>query len=487
MPVERHTVQGWQKILMAGFFLLAPWLSANAPAGPESGQLIVFTQPDISAVDQSFRKTHLPQIREIAREMGISVHEVDARRGSPEQVGITPLIVYQNHRGRSIYQGRTTTPDRIRNFIRTSRFVPQGKDLNRRENIPILNQGRARIWAPLKVAGVTGTRPQNYEDQAFVDEALENITRGFRRFRIHPISELQRTDRGFYMDFYPWRSEGGTLYLSIVLFSQFDCKKPVFQKKITGSWDQRGQLFREASVISENAAIEIAADPDSGDSFDPVDDSVPRKTWETIGFPLPPAPAKTAATADASVTIPRDWALVKSGPHDPPMIQFRFPAPLDNYSGEVTAATGTFSLAENLLVDGATGSIVIDTTTAITMGEPTLDEAIRGSMLLYAKKFPTASFVIDTVSSDQRPIAYGRLTPALVAGTFSLKGKSVSLTTKAELEPIIAEDGKPRLLIRGGFKIDLRYFNIEGADGPAPAKHTVLLDLNFILAEKGLS
>jgi CHASE2 domain-containing sensor protein len=41
-------------------------------------------------------------------------------------------------------------------------------------------------------------------------------------------------------------------------------------------------------------------------------------------------------------------------------------------------------------------------------------------MLLYAKKFPTASFVIDTVSSDKRPIAYGRLTPALVTGTFTL-------------------------------------------------------------------
>ena len=119
------------------------------------------------------------------------------------------------------------------------------------------------------------------------------------------------------------------------------------------------------------------------------------------------------------------------------------------------------------------------------MGEPTLDEAIRGSMLLYAKKFHTASFVIDTVSSDNRPIAYGRLTPALVTGTFTLKGKSVPLSTRSEIEPIIAEDGKSSLLIRGGFNIDLRFFNIEGADGPTPASHTVLLDLNFILKGKG--
>jgi polyisoprenoid-binding protein YceI len=167
------------------------------------------------------------------------------------------------------------------------------------------------------------------------------------------------------------------------------------------------------------------------------------------------------------------------------MIQFRFPAPLDNYTGEVTAALGEFSLADNLMVDGATGFIEIDTTTAITMGEPTLDEAIRGSMLLYAKKFPTASFVVERIHSDRQPIAYGKLTPSVVAGTFTLKGKSTPLNTKLELEPVIAADGKPRLLIRGGFAIDLRFFDIEGADGPAPAKHTVLLDLYFILKGKG--
>jgi len=484
MDADRYNISGLLQTLLAGFVLLTPLLSTTALAAPEYEQLIVFTQPDASAVENSFRDNHLPQIRKIAREMGVSVHEVDARRGSPEQVAITPLIVYQNHRGRSIYQGRTTTPDRVRNFIRTSRFVPQGKELNRREDIPILQAGRSRIWAPLKVAAVTGTRPQNYDNDAFVAEALKNIVKGFIKFRIQPNADLQRTDRGFYMDFNPWRSEGGTLYLAVVMFSQFDCKKPVFQKKISAPWDQRDKLFREASVIMENAVVRIAANPQSGDGFDPVDNSVPQKTWEVIGFPLPPAPAKTTAGPGVSAKIPQNWVLTESGPDDPPMIQFRFPAPLDNYAGEVTSATGTFSLAEDLMADGSTGSIEIDTTTAITMGEPTLDEAIRGSMLLYAKKFPTASFVIDTVSSDKRPIAYGRLTPALVTGTFTLKGKNVPLSTKSEIEPIIAEDKKPRLLIRGAFKIDLRFFNIEGADGPAPAKHTVLLDLNFILKGK---
>ena len=476
---------GWLFTLIAGFFLFTTLLSEGVLASSGSEQLIVFTQPGGSAVESFFRESHLPQIRKIAQEMGVSVHEVDARKGSPTEVAITPLIVYQNHRGRSIYQGRTTTPNRIRNFIRTSRFVPQGKELNQREDIPILQEGRSRIWAPLKVAAVTGTRPQDYDNDAFIEEALINITRGFEKFQLQKEADLGRAHRGFYMDFNPWRSQGGTLYLSVVLFSQFDCKEPVFTKKIMAPWDQRAELFREASTIMEKAVVRIAANPLSGDSFDPIKGDVPQKQWEAIGFPLPPVPTKTTPDPGVAVRIPQNWILVGSGPDDPPMIQFRFPAPLDNYSGEVLSAAGEISLAQNLMVDGSTGFIEIDTTTAITMGEPTLDEAIRGSMLLYAKNFPTASFVVNQISSDQRPIAYGRLTPSFVTGTFTLKGKSATLGTKLEFEPIIAEDGKPRLLIQGGFKIDLRFFDIEGADGPAPANHTVLLDLKFILKEKG--
>ncbi len=471
--------------LMVGVFWVIPFLSATVVAASEEEQLIVFTQPGVSAVDDNFRKNHLPLIRKMAQEMGVRVHEADARNGSPAEVAVTPLLVYQNHRGRSIYQGRTTTPDRVRHFIRTSRFVPQGKAANRRQDIPILQQGRSRIWAPLKVAAVTGTRPDNYDQDTFVAEALENIAAGFKRFRIQPEALLGRADRGFYMDFNPWRSAGGALYLTVVLFSQFDCKEPVFTKKITAAWDQRQKLFRDASAILENAVVRIAANPLSGDSFDPVGNNAPTRNWEAIGFPLPPAPVQAVARPVDAAELPRHWILTKSGPEDPPMIQFRFPAPLDHYTGEVTEATGEFSLTSTLTVDGASGFIKIDTTRSITMGEPTLDEAIRGSMLLYARKFPAASFVVDRIDSDGQPIAYGRLTPSLVSGTFTLKGKSTPLNTNLEFEPVIAADGKPRLVVRGGFKIDLRFFDIEGADGPAPANHTVILDLHFILERKG--
>jgi polyisoprenoid-binding protein YceI len=468
---------------MAAIFCVFLFLPKNARSAPEAELLIVFIQPDVSPVSKTFQQRRLSLIGKLAQTLGLNLKVVDARKGSPSTVGITPLIVYQNHRGRSIYQGRTTTLERIRNFIRTSRFVPQGKEPNRRENIPIWQEGRARVWAPLKVAAVTGTSPKDYNHDIFVAQALENIEKGFNKFRVHKSVDLGRADRGFYMDFNPWMSKDGTLYLSLVLFSQFDCKAPVFQKKLIGPWQEYRNLFQQAGAVMENTVARIIEDPDSGDSFVPVGENTLQTSWESIGFPLPPAPKEKTAELNISAEIPQHWILAKSGPDDPPMIQFRFPAPLDNYAGEVKSAKGEFFLAKNLKLDSAEGFIEIDTRIAITMGDPLLDEAIQGSMLLSTKNFPTARFDVEKITGDGLPLVYGRLSPAAVNGIFSLKGKKNALSSKMEFEPVIGEDGKPRRLIRGTFKIDLRVFNIEGADGPAPAKHTLLFDLNFILKE----
>ena len=470
-------------LLVAAIWCVVLSVPSYAKPAAEAEQLIVFEQPDISPVAKSFRQNHLPQIQKLAQSLGVALHMVDARKGFPSEVGITPSIVYQNHRGRSIYQGRTTTPERIRNFIRTSRFVPQGEEPNRRENIPIWQNGRSRVWAPLKVAPLSGTPPRDHDHKKFAAAALKSVKAGFEKFRMHKIAELGRADRGFYMDFNPWLAGDGTLYLTAVLFSQFDCKQPVFQKKVVGPWEDYRDLFKQAAGIMEDTVVTIVNDPESGDSFDPVGEGAPRASWESIGFPLPPVPEKKTAAADVSVEIPQNWVLAASGPDDPPMIQFRFPGPLDNYSGEVKFAKGEFSLPDSLKLDGANGSIVIDTRKAITMGDPVLDEAIQGSMLLYSKKYPTAEFVVENISGDGLPIAFGRLSPAAVSGVFTLKGKQIPLSSKTEFEPVIGEDGMPRLLLRGAFEIDLRVFNIEGADGPAPARHTLLFDFYFILRE----
>ena len=487
MFTTRGNIDKPKWILFAAALALSVWAQEMAWADAGDEQMIVFVQSGRSEVDDVFQREQLPEIVRVATSMGVKAHTIEAGKEAPQEVAITPLIVYQNYRGRSIYQGRTTTPDRIRNFIRTSRFIPQGATPNHREDILIWKNGRTRLWAPLKISSVTGTPPDGYDDAAFKAEAAAVIRKNLKHFRLQKIADLGRADRGFYMDFYPWRAEDDTLFLSMALYSQFHCKEPVFEVKkppLIGPWKHRRKLFARAAAMMEEAIVKQINSPMTGDAFDPVKKKVPEISWESIGFALPPAPEKKEVLTTAAAELTQKWVLAAPGPDDPPMIQFRFPAPLDNYAGEVKKAKGEVSLSPTLALDGTTGFVEVDTRRGITMGEPVLDEAITGSALLGSRAFPTSTFEIESISSDGQPITYGSLTPASVSGTFTLKGKRVPLSTIAEFEPVIGEDSRPRLLIRTAFSIDLRTFDIEGADGPAPAKYTLLFDINLQLTAK---
>lgn len=468
-----------QKTLLGMAFLAL--LLAAPPVAAAQEQLLVFVQPDASPVARDFRENRLPEIRTLAAEMEVAVEVIPVGDGPvPPEVGITPLLVFQNHRGRSVYQGRTTTPARIRNFIRTSRFVPQGAEKLVRENIPVWKTGRARIWSPVKIAAVTGTPPETYDHDAFVREARAAMEKGFTKYRTRDRVELGRADRGFYMDFYPWRAEDGTLFLSLALYSQFHCKAPVFEKKtepLVGPYAERAQLFQRAAEIMEAAVADQIADTADGDGFDPVPQKRPTVAWADLGYPLPPKPERAAA-ADVDAEIPIAWELAASGRDDPPMVQFRFPAPLDQYTGEVRKGTGEFRLSDGKQLTGATGYVEMDPTT-VTMGVPDLDQVLQGSLFLDTDDHPAARFEVASVSSDGQPVDYGQLSPAAVSGTFHLKGAAKPMRVVMEMEPVIGREGQPRLLARGRFQIDLTKFDIEGADGPAPARNTLVVDLNL--------
>ncbi len=482
-----------KRILLQIIFLcLVVWVPLavsmqSAFASIETEQLIVFVQPQRSVVDDVFQERQLPLIRKVAAAMGVPVHLVDASKGVPAEVLLTPLIIYQNHRGRSVYQGRTTTPERVRNFIRTSRFIPQGNTPNHRTNIPVWEKGHTRLWAPLKVAAVTGSPPPGYDHDRFVKEALVHINNGFKHFRTELSADLGRADRGFYMDFYPWLAEDGTLFLSLALYSQFHCKEPVFELKkqpLTGPWRRRHELFQRAGRILEAEVVKRIKDPDGGDGFDAIAQNVVATTWEQLGFPRPKASARESVKVLGNAKLSQDWVLATPGLDDPPMIQFRFPAPLDSYAGEARTGLGEFHLTPDLLMDNAQGFVQINTDSAITMGDPVLDDAIKGSIMLNTKKYPTAKFVIQQVRSDGRPLVYGSLKPAGISGEFTLKGKTQPLSLAAEAEPVLDALGRPTLLVRGRFQIDLQAFDIEGAEGPAPARHTLVFDINLAFRSK---
>jgi hypothetical protein len=76
------------ELLIAATFCVVLLSPPYARPAPEAEQLIVFVQPDVSPVAKSFRQHRLPQIRKLAQTLGVDLHVVDARKGSPATVGI---------------------------------------------------------------------------------------------------------------------------------------------------------------------------------------------------------------------------------------------------------------------------------------------------------------------------------------------------------------------------------------------------------------
>ena len=468
-------------LLSYGITFIGPSLCAD-----HHEQLIIFVQSGKSDVDRSFQG-QVPELARIAEKNQVEFKLVNiAKEGAPSEVTITPLIVFQNHLGRLIYQGRTTTLERVGNFIRTSRYVPQGKVLNKRADIPIRKIARTRVWAPLKIAPVTGATPKDYNHSHFESKSIKALTTGFTQFHLEKRAELNRTDRGFYFDFYPWLSDDGTLFLSLAVFSQFHCKKPVFELKkdpITGPWDQRENLFRKAAGILEQAVAKSISDISYGDGFDSVGPEIQQKTWDEMGLTLPVAIDQKSVSIPANFTLPFSWILDDSATRDPPMIQFRFPPPLDNYSGTATRGRAEFQLGGPKKIEGASGFFEVDPT-GVAMGEADLDDALQGSLFLHTKKFPVATFKILSIAGDGQDLAFSQVSPVNATGTFTLKGKSIPLSPSMELEPILNRDGKVRLLVRGEFEINVRNFEIEEAEGPEPANHTLIISYHFVMKPK---
>lgn len=446
-------------------------------------QLIVFSNTGSTPVNRHFQETVLPQIRAIAETMHLTVSEEKLDRGAPDEVGITPLIVYQNHLGRSVYQGRSNTLNRLKNFIRTSRRIPQGQEEQNLTQTPIWRQGRGAVWAPLKISDLGGTKPQGYTPEGFQKESIVAICSGFSSFSMEDKALMKRSDRGFYMDFYPWRGQDGTLFISLALYSQFHCKKPVFElrdKPIQGPYDKRAELFKQAGRLMEDQVKQHITDPFGGDGFDFVEEGIPVVSWETLGYALPSAPAATSVQPTPDLVLAQSWRLAEKQENDEPVVQFRFPPPLDNYSGEFKHVTGSVRFPEGLMFSGMTGSVSVDSS-SVTMGEEDLDKTIKDSLFLDQAHFPFSDFRLTQAQSDVTSLGFGHLSLVNIKGTFQLKGKSIPLALPVEIEAVVNEHDTPQLLIRGSFPIDLTVFNIEGATGPEPQRHMLLIDLNLTM------
>jgi len=98
---------------------------------------------------------------------------------------------------------------------------------------------------------------------------------------------------------------------------------------------------------------------------------------------------------------------------------------------------------------------------------------------LNASAYPVSTFEFRNIETDADVLEFGRLTVADLIGTFTVKGHSMPLKLTVEIEGVVADDGIARLHMSGGFSINLRDFKVEEADGPEPARHTIIYSFNL--------
>lgn len=463
--------------------------AADPPKRESADQLLIFTKRGDAPVSGSFRREPLAKIKEIADAQGVSVREVDIAGGVPEEVLFTPAIVYQSHRGRSFFQGRFKAYDRFDSFLRVARRVPQDSKVLVREDIAVWKTEQVSIAAHIKISPVTGSPPDGYDEARFLQRMKDVVVSSFDRFRRQENVSLRRMDREFYLDFYPWCADDGTIYLSTALYSQFHCKKPVYSSpgdKITGPHDRSDALFKKATRLLESKLVDHLNDTLWGDGFEPISSDVPRKSWDALGLALPPRPQRATSASDAEKppTLKTDWEF-KKGVNNVSARKgyflFHFPAPFDSYSGRVGEVWGTFSF------DPAEGwhAATIQFTASpasVTMGDADLDRMIHEEWL-DTESFPQSTFSARQIKPDEpnARLQFGEVTLVTMNGTFSMIGKETEVVVRAQLEPILRDGGNVGLAFRGGFELPLAPFDLEGPDEEHPASGKLEFTFDLLL------
>ena len=491
-PQTRVGVARWVSALALGLMLAAPPVAAETPTMESPGEsLAVFVQASDDSASAHFAEATLPEIRTAMAELGVEVRVLDVAEGAPEEVSISPLMVFHGYRGRAVYQGRSFDVGKLVHFIRTRRAVPVPSEPYLRKDIPVLEDGRSVIAAPIKITPLAGSLPEGFDDEAFLAGARAAIDGGFERFEPRAEISLGPADRQFYMDFHPFRSDDGKLWLSVALFSQFNCIDPVYaayDAPLSGSFDAFEEVFARAARQLEAEVANQLATSRLGDGFTPVASSVASRSWEELDLRVPERSTGLADAAMADLELPTQWAVAEATDGAPRLV-FNFPPPLERYSGEVGELEGTLDLGDAATLDDATGWVKA-ITASVTMGEETLDVALREKMI-FAPKFPDARFELESLEAtdgDPSELRFGYATHIAASGKFILMGVPIPLSVIGTIEPIIAEDGAPRLQVVVSYRIRLEDpFGIAGPDGPAPANDTLIFNMSFAMEEASAS
>lgn len=430
------------------------------------------------AQDQHFLENSLPQIKDWAEQEKIELIEMDIQQGVPATITATPALVFVNQSGNAIYTSRYAELGTIKNFVRTSRIRPQNQIPLCDEEVLSWEQGRARIHAKIKQTPLSGTNDKRWKEDDFQAKINTALQLGMSNFATVDSSCLARTDRAFYCDIHPYLADDGQLYLSLELFSMFNCIRSVYktgESPLTGKLEEYEALFTQAGKVFQEQIIQTIQNSEIGDAWTPLPKGIPVKDWEALGFSIPVVDQTVTVFPD-DFQLSTQWGSPQAAIPGVPSLFFRFMEPLDRYAGEVPDFEGQLRLHPN-------GSLRSGNFTAklksLTMGMAELDDKVKRKYI-YTKRFPEASFEFNLPEGSS--LQAGQVNRIPVDGTFRFMKQEQAMRLQAELTPQLDDDGQQELYVHAQFDLNITDdYGIKGPDGPEKASKTMIFDLNFLL------
>ncbi len=446
----------------------------------KSEVLVLFVDQDQATISQ----VQIDSLQQLTEQMNIDFVVKQSNEGLPQEITTLPSIYFQNRKGRSKYYGRYNNYSRIQNFVRTSKLAHQQDAANEKTNVLVWKNGKADITAPLKMTELTGVVPEDFEQEAFEEEALNAIASTMTKFKLLDKHSLSKHSKSFYFNIYPYLNKKKQLSLTTEIFSQYNCVKPIYTQSsppiATAKWAKRAKAFAKAGQVIEAEILRQIESSTLGDDFTAVAMEATTASWEDLGLNIENTSTQKEKTQNTKVDIPQKWQVEKRQ-DDEPIIIFSFLSPVDNYAGEVKALTGALELAPNLSMQNAKGKFHVNISD-VTMGAEDFDYEVQNKML-QMNVFPNASFeFLEVLDAPSTPLQIGVPQKMLVKGQFTMLGISTPIEVNTDIEAFVDEKEEVKLQVNCTFQLPLfDKFKLDGPDGPSPAKDNLQFYMKFNL------
>lgn len=425
---------------------------------PQQETLFIFTDTlSEHKVIQDFNSNTLPQLKTLAKAQSLRLRILN-NDSIVEGLTKIPAIAFR----KNFYKGRYNSISKIETFILTQKvFSLPKQDLNK-EQVYVHQDGKMNIGLILKYFKLSGAAPEGFNQDDFNKKLFNTLGGAFKSFTKKSSFNFGDHDKLYYLNIYPWRSETGSYYMGIELFSQFSCVDPVLS--ITNEPFVGDNLTEALSKIASQIDTHlptIQLDTNYGDGYLALK-SKSYLTWEDLGLKKENDQSKMTKANYTNGT----WKVSTSSLGAP--IYFTFPPPVSSYSGYINTLQGSMSIEEQTLSGRFEAPLE-----ALTMGDEGLDHSVHEQMQILV--FPKASIAINHTTLPTTP---GESFPT--EGTLNFMGIERELI----FNTVILVDQDDNLIIQAETSFSIANDQtLEKPEGPAPENETINVSTRIFLSK----